>query len=194
MKRTTAEFRVLMLEERRAIRALLATLTPEQWDTPSLCAEWTVRDLAAHLVAWDDLIVYRTPREHRRALVRFMWLYAVSLASMRRLNRRLNASLDGVSVGELVRRFGVEDDPRLRWLFDGSNPGAHYAEYVIHHEDIRRPLGLAREAPADRVAAAIEGARRLPGVRLQARRRRRPSGVVPSLDDLLVLAGRPGYT
>ncbi|HZQ85833.1 MAG TPA: maleylpyruvate isomerase family mycothiol-dependent enzyme [Acidimicrobiales bacterium] len=182
-----------MLEERRAIRALLETLTPEQWATPSLCAEWTVRDLVAHLVAWDDLIIYRNAREHRRALVRFMWLYAVSFASMRRLNRRLNAPLDGVPVAELLRRFGAEDDPGLRWLFDGSNPGAHYAEYVIHHEDIRRPLGLAREVPADRVAAAIEGARRLPGVRLHARRRR-PQDGAPSLDDLLVAGGRAGYT
>ncbi len=36
--------------ERRAIADLLDTLTPEQWETPSLCGAWTVRDLAAHLV------------------------------------------------------------------------------------------------------------------------------------------------
>lgn len=185
-----------MLEERRAIRALLETLTPEQWAAPSLCAAWTVRDVVAHLVAWDDLIIYRTPRDHRRALVRFIRLYAVSLASMRRLNRRLNAPLDDVPVADLLERFGADDDAELRWLFDGSNPGAHYAEYVIHHEDIRRPLGLAREAPTDRVAAAIDGARRLPGVRLQAQRRRRlrRKDTAASLDDLLVAAGRTGYT
>lgn len=34
---------------RRAIVDLLTGLTPGEWDTPSLCEGWTVRDVAAHL-------------------------------------------------------------------------------------------------------------------------------------------------
>lgn len=34
---------------RRAIVDLLAGLAPGEWDTPSLCEGWTVRDVAAHL-------------------------------------------------------------------------------------------------------------------------------------------------
>ena len=35
--------------ERRGLAELLASLTDEQWETPSLCADWRVRDVAAHV-------------------------------------------------------------------------------------------------------------------------------------------------
>jgi uncharacterized protein (TIGR03083 family) len=178
-----------MREERRAIRALIHELTPEQWDTPSLCAGWTVRDVVAHLLAWDDLLIYRTGREHLRVMVRFWSLYASSLASMRMLNRRLQSRTRACTTDDLIRRFATEDSPDLKWLFDGSNRCAHYAEYVIHHEDIRRPLGLTRDVPPDRLAAAMTGVTRLPGVRMGARRRQRRIDD-NTLDGLLALAGR----
>jgi uncharacterized protein (TIGR03083 family) len=34
---------------RHAIVVLLTSLSPSEWDTPSLCDGWTVRDVAAHL-------------------------------------------------------------------------------------------------------------------------------------------------
>lgn len=30
---------------------MLATLAPAQWDTPSLCTGWTVRDVVNHMMA-----------------------------------------------------------------------------------------------------------------------------------------------
>jgi uncharacterized protein (TIGR03083 family) len=36
-------------EQRVDFADFFDTLTPEQWQTPSLCAEWTVREVAAHL-------------------------------------------------------------------------------------------------------------------------------------------------
>jgi uncharacterized protein (TIGR03083 family) len=38
--------------ERRALGALLRELTPARWEHPSLCQGWTVRDVAAHVIAW----------------------------------------------------------------------------------------------------------------------------------------------
>jgi len=63
----------------------------------------------------------------------------------------------------------ADDSPELRWLFSGSNPGAHLAEYVIHHYDLARPLGLRCEVPSERMIAALDGVTHLPGVRLRAR-------------------------
>ena len=40
---------------RRAVVAMLEGLTDEQWEEPSLCDEWTVRDVAGHL-AWQQNI------------------------------------------------------------------------------------------------------------------------------------------
>jgi uncharacterized protein (TIGR03083 family) len=36
-------------QRRRAVIDLLTGLTPGEWDTPSLCPGWTVKDVAAHL-------------------------------------------------------------------------------------------------------------------------------------------------
>src|SRR6516164_3867245 len=41
--------------ERGALADDLANLTPTQWNTPSLCSGWTVRDLVAHLSATASL-------------------------------------------------------------------------------------------------------------------------------------------
>ncbi len=41
--------------ERTDLLAFLRTLTAEQWATKSLCSEWTVRDVALHLVSYEEL-------------------------------------------------------------------------------------------------------------------------------------------
>jgi len=161
----------MMRDERREIRQLLTQLSPEQWQRESLCRGWSVRDLVAHLVGWDELLLYRTRREHIAALLRFVALYAAALGSMDLLNRRLQRRTRHLDPPELARRFGADDDVDLKWLFDGTNPGAHLAEYVIHRQDICRPLGLPTEVPAERLVAALHGVTKLPGVRWHAWRR-----------------------
>jgi uncharacterized protein (TIGR03083 family) len=195
-----------MLEERRDIRRLLRELTDEQWNSPTLCGEWTVRELVAHLIAWDDLLLYRTRARHFAVLLRFSWLYAISLASMNRLNRRLQRHVRERDAAALADRFAADDVPDLKWLFDGSNPAAHLAEYVIHHQDIRRSLGMAREIPATGLVGALNGLTKLPAVRMGAARllRRKkfeatdvewsrgrgPIERLPGEEILMLLAGR----
>ncbi|MGH8998570.1 MAG: maleylpyruvate isomerase N-terminal domain-containing protein [Acidimicrobiia bacterium] len=31
------------------------SLTPDQWATPSLCAGWSVRDVVAHILSYEEL-------------------------------------------------------------------------------------------------------------------------------------------
>jgi uncharacterized protein (TIGR03083 family) len=162
-----------MRAERGDIRRLLAQLTPEQWAWDSLCSGWTVRDLVAHLAGWDDVLLYRSRREHLAALFRFAALYASSLGSMNVVNRRIQRRTRHLDPASLASCFGVDDGADLKWLFDGTNPGAHLAEYVIHHQDIRVPLGLAGHPEPDRLRGALEGVRQLPGVRVHAWRRLR---------------------
>src|SRR5688500_17054240 len=107
-----------MLDERRAIRRLLGELTPDQWHQQSLCGEWTVAELVAHLIAWDDLLLYRSRREHLTALLRFAKLYATSFASMNAVNRKLDAKVRGLTPPSLVERFGADAGSDLKWLFD----------------------------------------------------------------------------
>jgi len=49
------DVRRLARDERADFAAFLATLPPRQWDAPTLCAEWRVRDVVAHVVGYDEL-------------------------------------------------------------------------------------------------------------------------------------------
>jgi len=42
-------------EERAEFADLLVGLSPEQWDRPSLCELWRVRDVVAHVISYDEL-------------------------------------------------------------------------------------------------------------------------------------------
>lgn len=44
-------------QERQALLELLETLTPEKWNTPSLCAEWRIRDVVGHMVSETRMTV-----------------------------------------------------------------------------------------------------------------------------------------
>ena len=48
---TEIEKRVKVAKQLAAnIREYLGKLTPEQWELPSACAEWQVRDVVSHLI------------------------------------------------------------------------------------------------------------------------------------------------
>jgi uncharacterized protein (TIGR03083 family) len=49
----------LAAAERRRAADMFEGLTDEQWATPSLCAQWTVRDIAGHLVGGLDISMAR---------------------------------------------------------------------------------------------------------------------------------------
>ena len=45
----------LARDERADLAEFLATLTPEQWEAPTLCTLWRVRDVVAHIYSYEDL-------------------------------------------------------------------------------------------------------------------------------------------
>ena len=44
-------------KERAALEELLATLTPEQMTQPNLIGEWAVKDVLAHLIEWEGMVM-----------------------------------------------------------------------------------------------------------------------------------------
>lgn len=44
--------------ERAELAAFLTTLTLQQWETPSLCAGWSVKEVVAHMISYEDLGVF----------------------------------------------------------------------------------------------------------------------------------------
>jgi len=44
-------------QERGALEATLKTLTPEQMAEPGVMGEWSVKDVLAHLVEWEQMVL-----------------------------------------------------------------------------------------------------------------------------------------
>lgn len=47
--------------EREDFAAFLESLTAEQWEAPTLCDRWNVRQVAAHAISFDELTFVNWP-------------------------------------------------------------------------------------------------------------------------------------
>ena len=121
---------------RRRAADLLAGLTPEQWRTPSLCAGWTIRELAGHLLMPMELSIPRVLVAMVRA--RGSADRAVDIYS-RKLAQR--------TPDEIVATLRERADSRVRPPVVGAM--GPMADSCIHLRDAARPLGVDVTAPLD---------------------------------------------
>ncbi|MBO0807084.1 MAG: maleylpyruvate isomerase family mycothiol-dependent enzyme, partial [Actinobacteria bacterium] len=178
--------------ERTGLADLLAGLTAEQWEVPSLCAGWRVREVAAHLTLAQSGI-------------------AVSAVAL----LRARGSLDRMIYDTAVRQARLPPGryPDLLRGMTGSRkkaPGISHLEplidVLVHGQDIAIPLGLARTMPLPAAVAAADrvwpdlypfrAGRRLAGIRLAATDCSWSAGAGllaegPIAAILLALTGRP---
>jgi uncharacterized protein (TIGR03083 family) len=128
-------------EQRLAIAGLLDGLTPEQWEAPSLCAGWRVRDVAAHVS-----LVALPPSAGSMLgdLVRARGSFHVlnTLATRRRAER---------SPAQLVA--DLRDHAASRKIPVVSNQRNVLFDVMAHGQDIAIPLGLDLPLPPDAAAA-----------------------------------------
>jgi len=125
-------------QERQALFELLETLTPAQWDAPSLCAEWRVRDVVGHMVSETRMTV---------AQVSLGWI-----ASGFRVNNYIakDAQRRGATpVAKLLEDFRAVVLARTN--LPGLSSLSMLEDIVIHQMDIRRPLEQPRRIPNDRM-------------------------------------------
>jgi uncharacterized protein (TIGR03083 family) len=132
----------MVRQERADFLAFLETLTPTEWDADSLCAGWRVRDLLAHVVVYDSF---------RPSLA---WQLVRSGFSVDRLNIRTVDAWRTRSPSELLNRLRKNLVPGGVTRLIGWKVALQ--EAVVHHQDVRRPLGRAREIPTERIVAVIE--------------------------------------
>lgn len=139
---TTGELWARTHAERTALAEDLADLTPAQWDAQSLCAQWSVREVVAHLTAAAS-----TPF--------LAWVRSMAGARFRSAvhnQRRLVEHL-GASPAETLERFEAVLTSTV--APSGDTP-AWLGEVIVHGEDIRRPLGIARTPEPHAVTAVAE--------------------------------------
>ncbi|MCW2556387.1 MAG: hypothetical protein JWP55_351 [Mycobacterium sp.] len=139
-------------DEREDLADLLSGLTPEQWAHPSLCAGWRVREVAAHVVSFEEM----SPRELTARFVR-------GRLQMNRINGLGVSDLAGDSTEQLIALLRDNAEPKgMSAAFGGR---VALTDNMIHQQDIRRPLGLARTIPAERLRAALDFVRYSPTIR-----------------------------
>ncbi|MCZ0730203.1 maleylpyruvate isomerase family mycothiol-dependent enzyme [Mycolicibacterium iranicum] len=135
------------------------TRGPEIWDTPSLCAGWTVRNVAAHLT-------------HSTLSAPRMLLAAV------RSGFRFNAIVDRLaktdtrSPGELAA--SLRESAGSRRHPPGTTELEPLIDVLVHGQDICVPLGIERPMPTD---AAVAAAQRVWSMGFPFRARKRLAGV-----------------
>ncbi|MCD2187248.1 maleylpyruvate isomerase family mycothiol-dependent enzyme [Actinomycetospora soli] len=139
--------RVAMLDDVAAERLALADelegLTEEQWATPSLCAGWTVRDVAAHLTL-----------STRTTVPRFAWAALRARGDVDRAfadeARERARRLSPVElVGQLRAMAHVDRRLRLSGPLDPLN------DLLVHRQDIAVPLGHGVDVLVSRVAPCL---------------------------------------
>ncbi len=122
--------------EQEEFVTLSAGLTDEQWALTSLCPQWTVRQTVVH-VAWH---IHLGPREALGA----------GLSTLVHGPARTNAR-------QIARDETRSTESLVEWL---ATPGqcnrVYLGELVIHQQDIRRPVGIVRQIPAERLTPIFD--------------------------------------
>ena len=152
---STPDLMPLAEQERADLLALLRELTPGQWDARSLCTGWRVRDVATHVVSYDELSKAATVATFVRGGLRSGKVNDIALSRYR--------DLDPAGIIDLVAR-----NQRPSGLPSGFKGGIALTDGTIHHQDIRRALGRPRVIPEERLVPALTfslGAPTLPSKR-----------------------------
>lgn len=178
--------------EREALAADLAGLSDEQWQTPSLCTQWTVHDVLAHLLSLARMTPPKFAAKFARSGFHFDKYVATEVARQGAGGPRATLS----AYRSALPRTSTPPGPKTSWL----------GEAFVHGEDIRRPLGLTGAYPVAAVTrvigayagsnAIIGGKRRVAGLTLQATDADFSLGSGPLVQGpvlalLLATAGRP---
>lgn len=158
----TADLMPMARAERADLADFLSTLTPQDWDAPSLCTRWSVKDVVAHVISYEELGTLGLLKRFAKGRVV-------------RANQVGVEEFADLSPQQLLEFLRGHLQPR--GLTAGFGGMIALVDGTIHHQDIRRALDRPREVPADRltrVLALVPGnprlgsGRRIRGLRLRA--------------------------
>jgi uncharacterized protein (TIGR03083 family) len=133
-------------QQRLAIADLLDGLSPTQWESPSLCAAWRIRDVAAHLTT---VSMPPPPGSMLVDVVR-------ARGSFHRLNTLASRRRAGRPTAQLVAELRAHAASRKVPVV--SNDRNVLFDVLVHGQDIAIPLGVDLPMPLE---AAAEGASRV---------------------------------
>lgn len=145
MSSTDTDLKRHIHAERTRLANLLAGLPEGDWDRPSLCAGWRVREVVAHITM-----------PFRMSMPKFLvGLVAAGFAFNRYADRAARKDTARLSDAELlaVLRANITHD----WRPPGGGLAGALSHDTIHGLDITEPLGLPAP-PAERLALVLASA------------------------------------
>lgn len=144
----THEWADLMWTEMGDLGTFLHELPDEDFDRPSLCDGWEVRDVIGHM-----LLGHTTPMTRMIAMLsRYRFnVTRGSLEGSREYAHSLTPAELRTQWDELVEHRTRRGISRV------IRPVEGYVDHTVHQQDIRRALGQPRVIPDDRLAAALDG-------------------------------------
>ncbi len=137
-----ADVWAMIAADRTGLAEDLSELTDEQWACPSLCAEWRVRDVVAHL-----------SMPFHVSLPKMVLMMVKNRFDFDKLSSRY-ATSDARPVAELVD--DLLRNAQHRFTPPGFGPEAPLTDLVVHGQDIRRPLGLHHDIPAEHARVVLD--------------------------------------
>ncbi|MCP3811246.1 maleylpyruvate isomerase family mycothiol-dependent enzyme [Mycolicibacterium septicum] len=152
----------LAFDERSDLAAFLRTLAPDDWQAPSLCERWTVKDVVAHVVSYDELGAFGLARRFAKG-----WVVRANEVGVK--------EFAVLSPEDLLAYLGTHLRPQ--GLTAGFGGMIGLVDGMIHHQDIRRGLSRPRTVPVERLERVLPlvpgnprlgAGRRIKGLRLEA--------------------------
>jgi uncharacterized protein (TIGR03083 family) len=143
---TVADIIPMVQAERAALAPFLASLTPEQWTSPTWCHKWNVQQVVGHLIAAANITAPHFLGGFIKSGFNFDKVVEADLVQYAK-----------GSPADVLKRFeGIIDSTR-------KPPGPAYValgEIMVHGEDIRRALGSKGEHPRGHLIALADAYRK----------------------------------
>lgn len=125
---------------------MVAGLAPDEWDRPTLCAGWTVKDVVSHVLANDEIGMYG-------------YVWGVTRAGLRpaRHTEAVQARWRERTPEQIAAFARGLDHPRgmAKSMFKLA-PLILFTETFVHQQDVRRSIGWGREVDEDRMVAILD--------------------------------------
>ncbi|WP_415950808.1 maleylpyruvate isomerase family mycothiol-dependent enzyme [Streptomyces sp. KLOTTS4A1] len=117
--------------ERESLAALLEGLSPEEWERPTQCGDWRVRDVAAHIAIAAHTTYPWALREYVRARGNSdRLIHDTAVRAAERPVAEITADLRAIA--------------RSRRTVPGTTVREAVIDLLVHGQDIARALGIAR--------------------------------------------------
>ena len=137
----------LRWEELASISEFAHTLSDEQWDHESLCDGWRVRDVVSHMT-----LGYTTPM-----------FSMIGMLAKYGFNVPKGSAKGSVAYGsahtpaEILAVFDTIPNEHVhKGISRVIKPKESLLDHIVHQQDMRRPLGMPRQVPEERLVAALD--------------------------------------